>query len=1163
MKKKKKVTKKTRGLALVLASFLAVTSAFTGATEIKAANRDGDMTEEYTIESMEDIDTIDDIETYLDEDKVMLLDEGEDTTTSETQQQSEEEQQESSNQTEESIESTSDSTSSNGTQDSVTESEQEKETTTIENKNLSKVGIINKLYINKDSTEAYLVFDQPIQIIGDLSEKITLQKADASAESTENIDKAFTAKTATVDTQNPYILKLTFDTPTQGEGISNIDGDIKVKITQDTENYISAASTSSSEESEEIEDEDEQETGEDQKEEQTQAGTEQTESSTGEESEQTLQQQSVIALQGEDEDDDEDGDGDEEEEEESKESATGYYSTRPSNETTILSDNISRESSKGGLEDTITFLDPKATGKNTITITTSDYTVPNTSFDKNSFSIDVTTSFGEKKSYEITKVSVAGTTITLTLDREIYQDDKIIVKYTPQSENYLKDIFGVKLDAIMLDTFSLDYSTVLDSRSSEVPSIDESVAPIYNESEKALYITFKDEIEIVGDDVKDYFTIKINGSVESTVTEVTKIGDNQLKLKLSQDLSYGDKIVLIYKDSDYETVPDLADENKITLKSTGNRLDTLKIDYNETPIQLYKEVGTLVRFKDTGFVFKLLDNDSLALVGRDNTESSAYFDISTGASIEEGVFKGLYLTTSTTETSTGNYTIAQIGYDNTALTGSFTLDEMITLGAKATSIKENALNNVVIESISDTSAELFENVLYFPNVKEIGTNGLALSKSSIVTTVVLTAIDEKMTETLDIDAIFGNNSSVNKVYVTDITKVESNNTNGITVKQIAEVEYSGQVKNSNQKQIIISFDKEILTKKDIKNDITVKIKSSASSSVEILATVASVILDENGQDLYINLTSPISAGNIVYVSIEGSNLIDESYQEISITDFQITNNVAGTSSSTASTNSSSNVSVSSGGGGGGSTSTTKETTTKEDSTIEDETTTSETSNKEKPTYYVEDDTFERKKLTLEDVKLPSVTDKIVVFNDVSTGHWASAAIAKLSSTGIITGMPDGSFSPDSNTKRADLALMCIRLLGKDEEEASVNFDDIDENAYYADAVGIAKEYGIVNGTSGNNFSPNADVSREDAMVMVARILKELNIKTDSSTTALGRFSDTANISDYALESICRLVNAGIINGNSGKLNPKDPITRAEIARILSSIYNIIEEEQSK
>ena len=207
-----------------------------------------------------------------------------------------------------------------------------------------------------------------------------------------------------------------------------------------------------------------------------------------------------------------------------------------------------------------------------------------------------------------------------------------------------------------------------------------------------------------------------------------------------------------------------------------------------------------------------------------------------------------------------------------------------------------------------------------------------------------------------------------------------------------------------------------------------------------------------------------------------------------------------------------------------------------------------------------DTNIEFKDLKIDEINLPTITGSAANFSDVPATHWASESIGKLSSAGIIKGVPGGGFNANGNSKRADVAIMLTRLLGLENKTSTARFSDVSPNAYYANAVGVAKEYGIINGNADGTFNPESYISRQDTMVMISRILDNLNVSTNADTTVLAQFSDTANISSYALEATSKLVNLGIINGNEGKINPKYAITRAEMAVIMDRVYGIIDKK---
>lgn len=239
---------------------------------------------------------------------------------------------------------------------------------------------------------------------------------------------------------------------------------------------------------------------------------------------------------------------------------------------------------------------------------------------------------------------------------------------------------------------------------------------------------------------------------------------------------------------------------------------------------------------------------------------------------------------------------------------------------------------------------------------------------------------------------------------------------------------------------------------------------------------------------------------------------------------------------------------SSGGSGGGSGANIGTITNKESNTeANTEKTTSQGNNNNETV-------VENKQLSFDVIKLPSVEGEAKVFGDVSANHWAKSYIDKLSTARIINGS-NGMFNPNGQTKRADVTVMLVNLLGLT-PEANNKFADVNASAYYAPYVGTASNYGIVNGSNGM-FNPQGVISRQDTMVMIAQILKGLDLNVNADASALKQFGDANKVSAYANESVAILVNSGIIAGNNGKLNPTAPVTRAEMATIMSKLYDVL------
>ena len=178
------------------------------------------------------------------------------------------------------------------------------------------------------------------------------------------------------------------------------------------------------------------------------------------------------------------------------------------------------------------------------------------------------------------------------------------------------------------------------------------------------------------------------------------------------------------------------------------------------------------------------------------------------------------------------------------------------------------------------------------------------------------------------------------------------------------------------------------------------------------------------------------------------------------------------------------------------------------------------------------------------------------FTDVSTSYnWAETAVKYLYDKGIVTGTGSGKFNPGNQVSRGDFMLMLFRAFDLSVSSPD-NFTDVSPGTYYYDAIAAAKALGIAEGSSGM-FYPASGISRQDAMVLIVRTLEAVGEPLPGgSVSDLAEYSDVDSISDYAVEPVAALVKAGFIVGSGGSLNPKNTISRAEMAVILYRVLTV-------
>ncbi|WP_447402800.1 S-layer homology domain-containing protein [Lysinibacillus sp. fkY74-1] len=141
----------------------------------------------------------------------------------------------------------------------------------------------------------------------------------------------------------------------------------------------------------------------------------------------------------------------------------------------------------------------------------------------------------------------------------------------------------------------------------------------------------------------------------------------------------------------------------------------------------------------------------------------------------------------------------------------------------------------------------------------------------------------------------------------------------------------------------------------------------------------------------------------------------------------------------------------------------------------------------------------------------------------------------------INGFLDGTFGPEKNVTRGQVATMIARILGYTDGTVDTTplFRDIPSDYYAAGPIAFIKERGIMNGDIYGNFRASDNITRAEMATVVANF-KQLHIEENQNIT----FKDTkGHWAQWIIEAIRT---AGIINGQSdGSFAPNEPVTRAQ------------------
>ena len=182
----------------------------------------------------------------------------------------------------------------------------------------------------------------------------------------------------------------------------------------------------------------------------------------------------------------------------------------------------------------------------------------------------------------------------------------------------------------------------------------------------------------------------------------------------------------------------------------------------------------------------------------------------------------------------------------------------------------------------------------------------------------------------------------------------------------------------------------------------------------------------------------------------------------------------------------------------------------------------------------------------------------VVFADIA-GHWAKQDIQFMAENGYVKGVSENQFAPNANVTRAQFAALMGRVLGLDEDQsATTKFSDLSNHHWAYGAVQSAVQAGLVGGYQDGTFRPNQNITRQEMAAMISRALAYKGVKTtvtaDEASTALQQFHDRNQVAAWAKEAVVIGVKNELIIGRSAnEYAPLANATRAESVVILKRL----------
>lgn len=170
------------------------------------------------------------------------------------------------------------------------------------------------------------------------------------------------------------------------------------------------------------------------------------------------------------------------------------------------------------------------------------------------------------------------------------------------------------------------------------------------------------------------------------------------------------------------------------------------------------------------------------------------------------------------------------------------------------------------------------------------------------------------------------------------------------------------------------------------------------------------------------------------------------------------------------------------------------------------------------------------------------------FRDVKTTDWFYDEVSYAYHHNLTYGTSYCTFAPTEITTRSQIVSILYRIAGSPAVTKKPTFWDVGDD-YYTDAVAWGQSEGIVSGVPGNLFLPLDAITRQDMICLIYRMEGSPKV-----TGSLSKYSDAAEVSDYAVDAMTWAVKEGILYGVSETtptLNPMAQLTRSEAVAFLA------------
>jgi len=188
------------------------------------------------------------------------------------------------------------------------------------------------------------------------------------------------------------------------------------------------------------------------------------------------------------------------------------------------------------------------------------------------------------------------------------------------------------------------------------------------------------------------------------------------------------------------------------------------------------------------------------------------------------------------------------------------------------------------------------------------------------------------------------------------------------------------------------------------------------------------------------------------------------------------------------------------------------------------------------------------------------------FADLDIDAWYADSTDFVIANGLMNGIGDDKFDPDGTTSRAMIVTILWRLEGSPIVNYAMDFEDVDAEQWYTEAVRWAASEKIVEGYGNGKFGTNDAITREQMVTIMYRYAqyKGYDVSVGENTNILS-YGDVFDVAEWAIPAMQWACGSGMIqgiaDGSTMNLAPQGNATRAQAAAILQRFVENVANEK--